>query len=61
MFKVQDVKTKKFMKNKIDMKEMIFLTASHAQKWADTATENSYKDATAWNSVRPTKFVVVEV
>jgi hypothetical protein len=31
------------------------------QKWADTATENSWKDATAFNSVRPAKFVVVAI
>ena len=61
MFKVQNAKTKRFMKNKMDMKEMVFETESHAQKWADTATENSWKDATAFNSVRPAKFVVVAI
>ena len=58
-YQVQNVKTGKVLKNMIDRKPIIFETAEHAQKWADNKTRDSHLNATAFNSVRPTKYIVI--
>ena len=59
--KVKNTKTGKFVKNAIDGKEVEFTSKEHAQKWADGMTRNSVLSATAFNSIRPCKYIVVEI
>ena len=59
MFKVQNVKTKKFAKDAITGKVKFFDTHDAAQKWADSSERYSNIGATAFNSTRPSKYTVV--
>ena len=59
MFKVQNAKTGKFVKDACAGKVFQFSTKEAAEKFASSMMVNSINGATAWNTTRATKFVVV--
>lgn len=60
MFKVQNVRTKKFLKDAITTKVIQFSTKEEAQLMANSSEYYSKTDATAFNNIRSSKYIVVE-
>lgn len=58
MFKIVNVKTGKDVKDAISCKVITFDTFQAAEMFANSLTRDSITGATAWNRVRPTKFVI---
>lgn len=59
MFKVQNSKTKKFVKDAITGKIKLFGTMKEAEASAKSSEYYSNVKATAWNSIRAAKYIVV--
>lgn len=60
MFKIKIQGTARFVRDPITTKPHTFETREHAQKWADDLHRDSILNATAWNSIRRTVYIVVE-
>lgn len=59
MFKVQNTRNGKFVKDAITCQVKTFDSAEAAEHMAACLHRSSILDATAWNSVRRTNYVVV--
>lgn len=61
MYIVKNAKTGKPVKNAISCKPFLFESKADAEYMASSCERDSVLNATAFNSIRPSKFVVCEV
>jgi N12 class adenine-specific DNA methylase len=60
-FKVRNLRTGRFLKDGITGKDAVLQDRDHAQKVADDSERDSHLNAKATNSIRPSKFAVVDL
>lgn len=61
MYYVKNTRTGKLLKSVLSGRVLDFSDKAMAEIWAKNLSCDSVLDATAWNSVRPTKYQVIEV
>lgn len=59
MFKIQNSKSGKIVRDAITCRPRLFETEEQARYLADCLERNSTDRATAWNSIRTTKYTVI--
>ena len=61
MYQIKNCRNGKIVKNAINRKPLCFNTIEEAEKMASNLVRNSTINASAWNNIRPSKYIVISI